>query len=268
MRRKLPTPLLPFFRLHLVHRASRTARHQGAGTASPMSRLLLSIMLVIVLALPARAQPLHVARVIDGDTFELSDGRKVRLIGIDAPETFATYKLDRDAERTGQDRATIQALGARATEAARRLADGRAVALEFDAANVATGHKGRYGRLLAYVWVLDAAGNRLYMVNERLVAEGYAYAYLKYPFRRADVFHRLEREARAAGRGLWHPDPEAPVLLPLSDEAAAVVYVTDTGRRYHRPTCAHLRYSKTPVPLGEVPSRFTPCRVCHPPDRL
>ena len=35
----------------------------------------------------------EVGRVIDGDTFELEDGQKVRLIGIDTPEIDETHKL-------------------------------------------------------------------------------------------------------------------------------------------------------------------------------
>ena len=58
-----------------------------------------------------------VKRVIDGDTFEL-DGKdengkylRVRLLGIDTPEKFESGKLDKDVERSGKDKKTIQRLG-------------------------------------------------------------------------------------------------------------------------------------------------------------
>jgi micrococcal nuclease len=41
------------------------------------------------------------------------------------------------------------------------------------------------------------------MVNRRLVAGGYAHAYLKYPFERGDRFASLERKARRGNAGLW-----------------------------------------------------------------
>lgn len=36
---------------------------------------------------PASVAPVHVQRVVDGDTVRLKDGRSVRMIGINAPET-------------------------------------------------------------------------------------------------------------------------------------------------------------------------------------
>lgn len=56
----------------------------------------------------------------------------------------------------------------------------------------------RYGRTLAYVFLKDGTH-----VNETLVEEGYAFAYVKYPFSFQDEFVRLAREARERGKGLW-----------------------------------------------------------------
>lgn len=148
------------------------------------------------------ARQLRVERIVDGDTFELSDGRTVRLIGVDTPEKHMSSKLRRDAERSGQDVETIQALGERAGQHAKELAGGRAVELAYDQANAARDHQDRYDRTLAYVWVLDD-GRREYMVNRRLIEDGYAYAYTQYPFKYADQFPQLQREARMEERGLW-----------------------------------------------------------------
>lgn len=145
---------------------------------------------------------LRVERVVDGDTFELSDGRTARLIGVDTPEKHMSSKLRRDAERSGQDVETIRALGERATQYAKKLAAGRAVELTYDQANAAQDHQDRYGRTLAYVWVMEE-GTRQYMVNRRLIEDGYAYAYTQYPFKYSDRFPQLQREARAEERGLW-----------------------------------------------------------------
>jgi micrococcal nuclease len=154
----------------------------------------------------ANRQDLTVARVVDGDTYELSDGRRVRLIGIDTPEKHASAKLERDAERSGRDAATIQALGRRASEHASSLVSGRSIRLEYDQANAATGNQDRYGRTLAYVWVLDEAGRDAYCVNERMIADGFASAYTAFPFARAEAYRTLERQAREANRGLWADD--------------------------------------------------------------
>ena len=53
------------------------------------------------------------------------------------------------------------------------------------------------------MWVLGEDGRRQYMVNRRLVRDGYAYAYTNFPFQYADEFLRLQKQARENGRGLW-----------------------------------------------------------------
>ena len=66
-----------------------------------------------------------VAKVIDGDTFKMSDGSKVRLIGIDTPEKYDSDKLDRESDMTGRDKDTIKKLGEAASEYVRKLVEGK-----------------------------------------------------------------------------------------------------------------------------------------------
>src|SRR5690625_197171 len=153
------------------------------------------VFLLVVAVSDVAAQQLTVSRVIDGDTFELSDGRRVRLIGIDAPESRRSAKLNRDADRAEVDRDAVLALGIVATDYARMIAQDKAVELEFDQANAAREHVDRYGRTVAYVWVLDGSGNKDYMVNRQMVAEGYANTYTAYPFMRSEE-HTSELQSR------------------------------------------------------------------------
>ena len=145
------------------------------------------------------AGTLTVARIVDGDTFELSDGTMLRLIGIDTPEVHPSPKLSRDVERSDMDRETIRELGRRASAYAAELALDKPVELEYGSGR----RTDRYGRTLAYVWVLDEYGRRLYRVNDRLVADGYANIYSGIPFEYSDEYLEYEREAREEGRGLW-----------------------------------------------------------------
>lgn len=149
----------------------------------------------------------EVTRVVDGDTLHVAAyGRtyKLRLIGVDTPEVYASPKLTRDATRTKQDKAVIMALGKRASDFARSLCAGRRCRIGYDPANAARGHRDRYERLLAYVWVLDDAGAETF-VNAELLRQGYGKALTSFAYddaRKAE-FLDLQRQARAEGRGLW-----------------------------------------------------------------
>ncbi len=128
-----------------------------------------------------------VERVVDGDTIVVGDGERVRLIGIDTPET----KDPREP------------VGCFGREASRRTGEllpaGTPVRLEYDVERT-----DRYGRTLAYVY---RASDGLF-VNAALVRDGYAYAYTYPPdVAHSDELVALQREAREANRGLWGACP-------------------------------------------------------------
>lgn len=133
-------------------------------------------------------------RVVDGDTLKLENGQRVRLIGVDTPEVYESVKLYRDAQRSGQDIATIKALGKRSSKFTKELVQGKAVRLEFDVEK-----KDKYGRLLAYVYLLDGT-----FVNAEIIKQGYA-SMLTYPpnVKHVELFEKLYQEARDNHRGLW-----------------------------------------------------------------
>lgn len=124
-----------------------------------------------------------VVRVVDGDTIEVAGGTRVRLIGIDTPET-------KDPSRP------VQCFGPEASSrTSSLLATGTAVRLVYDVDPL-----DRYGRALAYVYRLDDG----LFVNAELVAEGYAIP-ATYPpnVAHAEDFARLGRIAQDQGAGLW-----------------------------------------------------------------
>lgn len=214
---------------------------------------------------PSPTDVLHVERVIDGDTFVLSSGQTVRLIGVDSPESFGTYKLALDARKSDRDATTIQKLGALATRFAESLVLDQPIVVTYDQANAATGHRDRFGRILAYVNVATEDGQPLYCVNDRLIYDGFASAYVKYAFGRTEWYLEAEREARTNGRGLWAENvfegPVAKRLLSTVDD----LFVTRTGTKYHRANCASLRHSKIPFDPGIVQTKtYDACKTCKP----
>ena len=57
-------------------------------------------------------------------------------------------------------------------------------------------------------------------------------------------------------------------FLPRSDtETDTYVYVTSTGKKYHRLYCTHLKRSKIRMKLSNAKEEgYTPCSVCDPPE--
>ena len=127
----------------------------------------------------------YVQRVVDGDTLLLGTGERVRLIGVDTPETKHPNK-------------PVEHFGREAAAFTKRLAEGKPVKLEYDQANAHLQHKDRYDRTLAYVFLDDGT-----LLNSEIIRQGYGFAYTQFPFSRIEEFRRLEREAREQKRGLW-----------------------------------------------------------------
>ncbi len=121
----------------------------------------------------------YVERVIDGDTIILDGGEKVRLIGIDTPETVHPNKPK-------------QCYGKKASDYLKKRLESKSVRLEYD-----VDRYDKYGRTLAYVY-----RGRTF-VNAKMIKKGYAIAYTKYPFKYLSMFTRYEDKAKKRKRGLW-----------------------------------------------------------------
>ena len=140
-----------------------------------------------------------VTKIVDGDTLYCSKGygkeEKVRLIGIDTPESNKNPKTHRDAERTGQSVKSIIELGKKSTAFVKsRLSVSTEVRLELDVQA-----KDKYGRTLAYVYLPDGS-----MLNELIVREGYAQVMTIPPnIKYQGLFVEAEKYARENKRGLW-----------------------------------------------------------------
>ncbi len=127
--------------------------------------------------------------VVDGDTIHVHVDRrveKVRYIGVNAPEISHDLRGWIDG-------------GARAHRVNLHLVEGRQARLELDVK-----HRDHYGRLLAYAYVLMKRPRKWVMANAEMVRRGYAQVMTIPPnVRYQELFLKLQREARAARRGLW-----------------------------------------------------------------
>ena len=123
----------------------------------------------------------HVSRVIDGDTVELSNGERLRYIGIDTPEVASAKK-------------SAQCFAAEGTQRNKELVEDKDIIFYNDISP-----RDIYGRLLGFVYLPDGT-----FVNNALVNEGYAFAYSYKPdISQAQEFKNAETVARENNLGLW-----------------------------------------------------------------
>lgn len=132
-----------------------------------------------------------VKKISDGDTFWIYNGtekgEKIRLIGVDAPESRKTFKKE------------VGYYGKEAKEYLTNLLKGKRVKLEYDVSR-----KDQYGRTLAYVYLQDGT-----FVNAELVKNGCAMVMTVPPnVKYADQFVKLQQEARENNKGLWKINQE------------------------------------------------------------
>ena len=121
----------------------------------------------------------NVVHVVDGDTVVVDDGHgseTVRLLGVDTPETVHPQK-------------PVEYFGKEASAFTKRMAEGQLVRLERDLSNA---DRDPYGRLLRYVYLEDGR-----LLNAEIIAQGYGFAYVKFPFERMEEFRELERQPAA-----------------------------------------------------------------------
>jgi micrococcal nuclease len=173
-------------RYHLTRRTQRAL----IGAAIAAVAILAGAQAAPALPSPTqllKLQPglLPVTHVSDGDTITVrtpAGEDTVRLLGVDTPEVKDPRK-------------PVQCFGQAASAHTKARLTGQSVRLEPDPTN---NDRDKYGRLLRYIYLPDGT-----LYNAELIREGYAFAYTVFPLVRLDEFRTLEREARAANRGLW-----------------------------------------------------------------
>lgn len=161
------------------------------------SRLLIGLLLISLL-LPvagwAAESPLigTVSWIYDGDTIKLDPLGKVRLLGIDTPESESGPRDDYYL-RQGLTRNQLRLAAKQAKEWLIRNLKGKQVRLTFDRVK-----RDKYGRLLAYAYLPDGR-----LVNRLLVEQGLASVFRRYEFALKEDFLAVEATAKTQKLGLW-----------------------------------------------------------------
>ena len=121
----------------------------------------------------------------DGDTVVVDMNgslETIRFIGVDTPETH-------------RPNTPVQCYAKEASNYTKRLIGSSPVRLEADPLNT---NRDRYDRLLRYIYLPDGT-----LIESKLIAEGYGFAYTSFPMIKALEFKQLEDTAKRAGKGLW-----------------------------------------------------------------
>jgi micrococcal nuclease len=205
-----------------------------------------------------------VARVVDGDTFELTDGRKVRLIGVNTPESTT---------RTEQ-------YGKEASKYTTSKLQGKKVYLQKDVSET-----DRYGRLLRIVWLqiptddMNESEIRTKMFNADLVLNGYAEPSTYPPdVKYSDYFVKFAREAREKNKGLWafgeygttkgdlDPKQSSSTTSSSSSTAKSSHSNSNSNRSSSNNTNSNTNHSSTPASSGgnEYFANCTELRKVYP----
>jgi micrococcal nuclease len=194
--------------------------------------------------IPEEAVQVELVYVVDGDTFDVDldlgereEIERVRMIGIDTPETG--YSFGTEPECYG--------------EQATRKAESVLVAAEEIWLERDVRDSDQHGRLLRYVWFVSHVDGKVYLLNEVLVAEGFAEAKTYRPdVTYQDRLDAAEERAIRGGRGMWltcdasvslDPDLEdrdagpndVPIdrtLTPVVDEEAACSFFETWDEAY------------------------------------
>lgn len=212
-----------------------------------MKRLIILVFLLLPAILQGEDYPSQgiVKRVIDGDTIELKSGEIVRYIGIDAPETIYSKKMS-------------EAFWKEATEANKRLVEGKTVRLEYDK------QVKHDNRLLAYIYVGDV------FVNGELVRKGFALYSPFDPNRAKDtLLFQYENEARKNKLGIW----ALPLKNPGKEYTASKIRKEGEIKKFHRIECPHTQKiaTKNKVIFKSIDEAldngYRPCRTCNPLER-
>jgi len=224
--------------LHLSFQS--TINNQQSKAMRIRSIFLTLLLLFSALAGVASASSfVHVQRVIDGDTIVLTDGRRVRYIGINSPEL---------ANESGP----AERFAPEARDYNRNLLGREKVRLEFDRER-----QDQYGRLLAYVFLPDDT-----FVNAELVKSGNAYCVFRRPNTKYDsLLLQLQREAMAKKAGMWekYPNEKGPFLGNRH------------SRRIHKMTCSfggNIAAKNRVIfktSYDAYLSGFSPCKRCFDP---
>lgn len=164
---------------------NQTAKIQPVSDSSPIPVVQAPELATSSATQGVEGERVLVTRVVDGDTIVLDNGKTVRFIGIDTPETV-------------DPRRPVGCFGKEASSETKKLLTDKVVILQKD-----TSDTDKYGRLLRLIF-LPLENGEILFVNDYLVREGFARVKTYIPDVKFESrLYEAERQAKEAKKGLW-----------------------------------------------------------------
>ena len=166
-----------------------------------MNRLFYILITTLALFACSADKTITISRVVDGDTFDVKYGSgdidRIRLLGVDTPETYSKNKPDEYEGITNIE--CLDEWGDKATTYAIDILANNPVILTSDPL---TEERDYYDRLLSYI---EIEGKDF---SEMLLENGYARVYTNAKISRIESYLTIEKKARINKVGLWNcPKP-------------------------------------------------------------
>ena len=211
----------------------------------------------------------RVIGVTDGDTIKVDvngEQQKVRLVGVDTPETKHPSK-------------PVEYFGKEASDYTATTLSAKTVYLQKDVSST-----DRYGRYLYYVWLskpssVEPSKEEVIekMFNAQLVSNGYAKVYTYPPDVKYDsIFLELQQNARAQNLGLWGESGQSVDNIPNNSSAQGETPETASyigninSKKFHYSECNTIKNmsegNKVSINSREeaINNGYTPCKACNP----
>ena len=153
---------------------------------------------------PCSAQPLYVSAILDGERLVLSDGSRVELVGVDAIEKFSINEIIQDVYRFGVDEESIRTKGAIVSAYITTLVKSRAVQVHYQPdVEARTNDESNESFRPAMVTVLNNEGFMEFILNKKVIQDGYAFADPNTPLAYKSQFYALQVQAMKEMKGFW-----------------------------------------------------------------
>lgn len=210
----------------------------------------------------------QVTRVLDGDTLIIKVEESTylyQLLASDTPEFVASDRTPAKFSREAKQFIEQKLLG-------------EIVYLQFDPLTNRDSKKRR-------VVYLFRAPDMLF-VNLELIRQGYAKYNPTQSSLHTSLFEYYASKAKELQRGIWNPDAEAvawatkpsdePDPLEKSQVEEQInnsnpqpvdpnsVYITKSGKSYHKKGCSHLTNTQHPASREDIQDTHSPCKSCKP----